>query len=67
KLSVAFPQKRRTLSYFCIFAKSGCSQLFSLRVKDAHRQEQQQSLYWPKAQTVQTVSSSSVRVGKHRT
>jgi len=35
--------------------------------KDAQRHEKQQVLYWFKTQTVETVLSAAVRLGKHRT
>ena len=37
------------------------------REKDAHRHEKLQVLYWLKTQTVETVLSAAVRLGKHRT
>ncbi|MEG4583174.1 helix-turn-helix domain-containing protein [Microcoleus sp. MON1_C5] len=37
------------------------------REKDAHRYEKLQVLYWLKTQTVETVLSAAVRLGKHRT
>ena len=37
------------------------------KVKDAHSHGKLQALYWLKTQTVETVSSIAVRVGKHRT
>ena len=37
------------------------------KVKDVHRHEKLQAIYWLKTQTVETVSSIAVRVGKHRT
>ena len=37
------------------------------REKDAHRHEKLQVLYWLKTQTVETVLSVAVRLGKHRT
>ena len=35
--------------------------------KDAQRHEKLQVLYWLKTQTVETVLSAAVRLGKHRT
>ena len=37
------------------------------REKDAHRHEKLQVLYWLKTQTVDSVLSAAVRLGKHRT
>ncbi|MEG5067309.1 hypothetical protein QUB33_27295 [Microcoleus sp. B3-A4] len=37
------------------------------REKDAHRYEKLQVLYWLKTQTVDSVLSAAVRLGKHRT
>ena len=37
------------------------------REKDAHRHEKLQVLYWLKSQTVDSVLSAAVRLGKHRT
>jgi putative transposase len=41
--------------------------LFLRREKDAHRHEKLQVLYWLKSQTVDSVLSAAVRLGKHRT
>jgi transposase len=38
-----------------------------LKAKDAHSHEKLQVLYWLKTQTLETVLSAAVRLGKHRT
>src|SRR5919202_825526 len=37
------------------------------KAKDAHSHEKLQVLYWLKTQTVETVLSAALRLGKHRT